>query len=210
MSNFIDYFGRYHDKPVTEKNPIPSNNGWIYTAYAEKGNLPINYFALASCFKRCKSVNMEMPNGISLHRHPIGSKDTAVPISRDEILGMASLGLLKLKHLNGWNFSPYPIPSFNPIKTIRQFLELIGKHRNYLWENNMSHTYRFAFSVPITDRHFILQKCGKFNVFYWLVAKIDARFSKPKNGIHWVKYGGDERKKIMQSEFPENHPLRSI
>lgn len=207
MNYYEDKWGRFHDKPVTDTNPIPSNNGWIYTAYVEKAGITVDYLGLGICFLNCKVSNPELPNSIALIRTP--NKPTP-PISRDEILGMAALGFLKPRHLNGWNFSPYAIPKFNLFKTIKQFIELRGKHRNYLWQNNMSHTYRFAFSVPLTDRHFILQKWGKFNPFYWLVAKIDAKFSKPKNGIHWLKYGGSERIPAMQQEFPQDHPLRRI
>jgi hypothetical protein len=207
MSNYIDHWGRYHHKEVKDESHIPSNNGFIYTAYAEKAKLPIDYLMLELCFMQCKVPNIGADNGISLLRSP---GQTTPPISRDEILGMAALGFLKPRHLDGWNFSPYAIPKLNIFKTISQFLQLRGKHRNYVWQNNMSHTYRFAFSVPLPDRHFILKCWGKFNPFYWLVAKIDAKFSKPKNGIHWLKYGGDERKKIMQEEFPENHPLRML
>jgi hypothetical protein len=207
MNNYVDRWSRYHDKPRLDGNHIPSNNGFIYTAYAEKANLPIDYLMLEMCFMKCKTANSELPNGIALLRSP---NQLTPPISRDEVLGMAALGFLKPRHLNGWNFSPFPIPRFNPLKTISQFLELRGKHRNYMWLNNMSHTYRFAFSVPLTDRHFILKCWGKFNPIYWLIAKIDSKFSKPKNGIHWLKYGGEDRKIIMQQEFPEDHPLRNV
>ena len=202
---YIDKWGRYHDKACLN-GESSSNNGWIYTAYAEKLGLEVDYFTLAMCFRSCKIANRDLANGIALIRSP--NKETP-PMSRDEVLGMVSLGFLKPQHLNGWNFSPYAIPKFNLIKTIKQFLELKDKHRNYLWQNKMEHTYRFAFSVPLTDRHFILQKWGRFNPFYWLVAKIDSMIGKPTNGIPWLKYGGEERKIAMQSEFAEDHPLRS-
>jgi hypothetical protein len=127
------------------------------------------------------------------------------PISRDEILGMAALGFLKPSHLNGWNFCPYKLPSFNPIKTITQFWELKGKHRNYLWQNKLEHTYRFAFSVPLSDRHFILSTWGKFNIFYWAIAKLDSVIGKPTNGIPWLKYNKDIE--AMKLEFPKDHPF---
>lgn len=211
MNNYVDKWGRYHDKPVTDIKPVPSNNGWIYTAYAEKGGIKVDYFNLGGCFLNCKVANGELPNGISLIRSP----DKATPpISRDEILGMASLGFLKPRHLNGWNFSPYAIPKFNLFKTISQFLEIKGKHRNYLWKNNMSHTYRFAFSMPIQDRAFLLECWGETKsiryFFYKGIALLDAKFGKPDNGIPWLKYGGDKRKEIMKTEFPEDHPLRNI
>lgn len=195
MNYYVDMWGRYHDKPVKDRDVIPSNNGWIYTAYAEKYGLDIDWLMLGICFKSCKG------NGVLL-RSPA---KFSPPISRDEILGMAALGFLKPEHLNGWNFSPYPIPKFNLIKTIKQLLELRGKHRNYLWQNGMDQVYRFAFSVPLVDRHFILTKWGKFNILYWAIAKVDSLI-KGDNGIYWLKYG--KGVEIMQKEFPEDHPLR--
>lgn len=197
--NYEDRWGRFHHKPCKDYEPS-SNNGWIYTAYAEKLKIPLKNHMLELCFKGCITPNNK------LNRHPSGIK-SEVPISRDEILGMASLGFLKPEHLNGWNFCPYDMPSFNLIKTIKQFLELRGKHRNYLWQNKLDHTYRFAFSVPLVDRHFILQKWGKFNFFYWMVAKIDS-ILPIDNGIGWLKYGKDIDK--MKKEFPEDHPIQQI
>lgn len=204
MSNYVDKFGRYHDKPVTESNPIPSNNGWIYTAYAEKAGLPVDHSLLTNCFVQCKQFDRKTGR-LSLIRSP---GDSTPPISRDEILGMAALGLLAPKHLNGWSFSPYKIPKFDLIKTVNQVIEMIGKHRNYLWQNNMDQLYRFAFSVPLADRHFILQKWGmKSSFMYRLIAKVDS-FIRGSNGIRWLKTGkGIEE---MKAEFPEDHPLRKI
>ena len=128
------------------------------------------------------------------------------PISRDEILGMAHFGFLKPHHLYGWNFSPYEIPKFSLVKLIKQLMELRGKNRNYFWQNNLDQIYRFAFSVPLSDRHFILKKWGKFNLFYWAVAKIDSLLPV-KNGIGWLKYDKDIEK--MREEFPLDHPLQN-
>lgn len=208
MSNYIDKYGRYHDKPVIDTNPIPSNNGWIYTAYADKSELPIDWLALTRCFRQCMQVDPETGR-LFLVRSPY--QDTP-PISRDEILGMSALGLLKSKHLNGWNFSPYPIPTFCLKTLIKQIKELKGQHRNYFWKNKLDQIYRFAFSVPVQDRAFLLE-CWRETksiryLFYKAVAFVDSKISTPKNGIQWLKYGGDERKKIMQKEFSEDHPLQ--
>jgi hypothetical protein len=127
---------------------------------------------------------------------------------------MASLGFLRPTHLNGWSFSPYPTPPFNLKTLIKQVLELRGEHRNYFWQNGLSQIYRFAFSVPLQDRAFILECWGETRsrryFFYKAIAFLDSKIGKPKNGIPWLKYGGGERKQIMQTEFPEDHPLRSI
>jgi hypothetical protein len=206
MNRYVDKWGRYHDKPVI--NGVPSsNNGWIYTAYAAKGGLEIDKLPLAMCFRKCKLIDESLPKNLRLIRSP--AKELP-PISRDEILGMAALGFLKEDHLNGWNFSPYPIPKFSLIKFVKQLFEIRNKHRNYLWQNNMNQVYRLAFSVPIADRHFILSCWGKFNIFYYLIAKVDSLLFKPTNGIHWLKYGGDERKAIMKTEFPSDHPLQGV
>lgn len=203
MSKYQDKFGMYHDKPAREGEPS-SNNAWIYTAYAKKAGLPYDENLVSLTFNKCKKSSLEHSKGFYFIRTPYRASP---PISRDEILGMAALGFLKENHLDGWNFSPYKVPRFSLIQTIKQLIELKGKHRNYFWRNGLSQIYRFAFSVPIQDRHFILTKWGKFNILYWIVDRLD-RFRKPKNGIHWLKYGTN--KKIMQEEFAEDHPLRKI
>lgn len=204
MNNYVDKWGRYHHKPVTPTNIYPSNNGWIYTAYAAKAGLPVDMNKLQICFENCKKV----VNGkVTLLRHPIGYK--VGPTSRDEILGMAALGFLKPEHLDGWNFSPFPIPKFNLIETLKQFWEIKDKHRNYFWQNNLTQVYRFAFSVPLSDRHFILKKWGKFNIFYWIIATLDGILSKPDNGIPWLKESNNNII-YMKAEFPTDHPLRNV
>jgi hypothetical protein len=203
MKNFTDKWGRYHHKEVTDANPVPSNNGWIYTAYAYKLDLPLDWLMLGFCYRSCRQLDSEFTR-MYLIRSP---DKFSPPISRDEVLGMAALGFLRPQHLDGWSFCPYKIPAFNPIKTIQQFMELRGKHRNYLWQNKLEHTYRFAFSVPLSDRHFILQKWGKFNIFYWAIAKVDSLL-KITNGIGWLKY--DKNIEAMKSEFPDDHPFNKL
>jgi hypothetical protein len=204
MLNFVDKYGRYHDKPVTDSNPIPSNNGWIYTAYADKLNLTVDKEKLQKCFNEC--LVTEIPADSSSPHHLIRSPYLPLPpISRDEILGMAALGMLKPEHLNGWNFSPFPLPAFNIVTLVKQLWEIRNKHRNYFWQNALSMVYHVAFSVPLTDRHFILSKWGEFNWFYFIVAKVDSLF-KPKNGLGWLKYNRD--KEVMLEEFSADHPFK--
>lgn len=198
VNNYVDVFGRYHDKPVTQENQTPSNNGWIYTAYAKKAGLPIDTYKLKMCAELCdqgdnifwRSPGKELP-----------------PLSRDEVLGLAALGHLP-KHISEtWNFSPYRLPKFSLIKTVKQFMQQYGEHRNYFWQNGLDQIYRFAFSVPLVDRHYILQQQNKFNIFYWAIAKFDSMFGK-ESGIRYLKYG--KSKKAMQQEFPVDHPIRNV
>lgn len=227
MSNYFDKYGRLHHKPITISDPIPSNNSWLYTAYFAKAGGKVGMTALSYCFNRCR-VYYEAKGEYIINRNPGKS---SVPFSRDEYLGVVALGLLTGKLNNNWNFCPFKIPRFNPFKLIKQLWELRpsfievttderlsfmnhfkSKHRNYFWQNNLDQLYRFAFSVPLVDRHFILTKWDKFqwynpvHIFYKLVAKIDGKFGA--SGIRWLKYGGEENKLAMVREFPENHPIR--
>lgn len=220
MSNYQDQWSRYHDKPTDGINPS-SGNGFLYTAYAVKLGLPISPTQLKWCWELCSI-------GGVLRRNPEGQTS---PFSRDECLGAAYLGLLKPNQLKGWNFSPYPLPKLQVLRLLRQlnmlwtikpatetgsWYKLFGpiyvRHRNYFWKNGLSQIYRVSFSVPLQDRAFLLECWGETKslryFFYKAIAKLDATFSKPKNGIHWLKYGGEERKRIMQQEFPSGHPLR--
>ncbi len=200
MQNYQDKYGRYHHKPCINGEPS-SNNGYIYTAYADKLGLPLNDSELQFCFNKCVNEH----NTFILRSPGKGLP----PMSRDEILGAAALGLLKARNLQGWSFSPRPIPRFNLFKLIAQLLEVRGKHRNYFWENNLDQLYSFAFSVPIQDRDFILDNTDKkVNVFaalfYSAVATIDKWVNEP-SGITWLKYGKGLEE--MKSEFPADHPI---
>jgi hypothetical protein len=211
MNSYQDQWGRYHDKPCKDGEPS-SGNGWIYSAYAAKAGLPLNDTLLNECFRDC--IAKREDGKVCFTRHPEG-RFTEVPISRDEILGMAALGLLRKGHLNGWSFSPYPLPRFRLIMLIKQAKEAYGKHRNYLWLNGLQQLYRFAYSVPLQDRYFLLTNSNiESNVvakaFYWAYAKVQSLVTKPKNGIHWLKHGGEKNKEIMKAEFPADHPLQGI
>ncbi len=203
MNNYFDKYGRLHDKPCVN-GQSSSNNGFIYSAYAKKGGMEIN---IPETFATICAIDYK--------RHPNFVKEDQVPMSRDEILGLAYLGFISDKLVNGgWSFSPYPIPKFSLFKLIKQAIELRGQHRNYFWKNKLDQIYRFAFSVPIQDRAFILECWGETKslryFFYKAIAFIDSKIGKPKNGIPWLKYGGDKRKKIMQKEFPIDHPLQNV
>lgn len=211
MKNYIDKYGRIHHKPVTEETPCPSNNAWIYSAYYVKAGGKLNQVLLSEAFR--DSVHKREDGVLYTTRHPNGLY-TKVPQSRDELLGMAFLGLLKKEHLNGWNFSPFIVPKFKILSFIKQAREAYGKHRNYFWLNGLSQLYHVAFSVPVQDRAFMLECFGEKRslryLFYKAIALLDAKFAKPKNGIHWLKYGGEDRKKLMLPEFSEDHPIRNL
>lgn len=237
MNNYQDKYGRFHHKPVTDGEPS-SNNGWIYTAYAQKVGVPVDMEQLKVCFRYCSVVSTYQSPA-----HIIRSPGNPLPvISRDEILGMTSLGFLKPEHLQSWNFSPYTLPKFSFTKLLSQLWQLRPtfsysvtintdtnsssqsflewKHRNYFWQNGLDQIYRFAFSVPVQDRYFILKKWDSFkwykpsHILYLTIAKIDAKLSP--SGLRFLKYtpypfktfADGESIKAMISEFPTDHPIR--
>jgi hypothetical protein len=230
--SYFDKFGRIHHKPCKDGEPS-GNNGWLFSAYYKKAGGSLSFIMLNECFRDC--VKQHPDGQLFLIRSP---DKPLPPFSRDEAIGLAYLGLLRKEHLNGWNFSPYPVPRFSlktllkqlwevsphrvdhplavPPKGIKEYkivgIRFFSKHRNYFWHNNLDQLYRFAFSVPLVDRHFLLThtniSCNIVSrAFYKLVSKLDS-LKKPKNGIAWLKYG--KGKEEMLKEFPADHPLRSL
>jgi hypothetical protein len=222
MSNYFDKWGRLHHKPCINGEPS-GNNGWLFSAYAKKAGISLNDTLLAECFRDCVRTH---PDG---QRYLVRSPDKELPpMSRDEILGLAYLGLLRKEHLNGWNFSPYPLPKFSLKTLLKQLwefrpemyryglkgnkkLNIEWKHRNYFWQNNLDQLYRLSFSVPLVDRHFLLTHAELdanivARAFYWAIAKVDSLMPKA-SGIRWLKYG--KSREEMEREFPLDHPLRS-
>jgi hypothetical protein len=205
QNNAVTYWDKYdrlHDKPTVAGEPS-SNNGWIYTAYYYK----IPRFEFSSALVQAGEFCAK-----NLTRHPF-VYDNEPPISRDEILGLAYLGFLKPEHLNDWNFAPkfFKPPKFNLLTFLDQATEAYGEHRNYFWKQRLSQLYHVAFSVPLTDRYFLLQTWGKYkwyypsHLLYASISKIDSIFGG-ESGIRYLKY--DKSWKAMQAEFPADHPLR--
>lgn len=222
MNNYVDIRGRLHDKPVTTANQFPCNNANLYSAYGAKAGVDLNLDkeTLVIC-------------AVDKVRHRVADKKTEVPMSRDEILGLAYFGYVSLTN---WKFNPKdkPIPKFSLIKLVKQLWELRPtfeysvtvntenntsannyfkfKHRNYFWKNNLDQLYRFAFSVPLSDRHFILKKWGKFryynpiHLFYAAFGKINSKISP--SGLDWLKYHEKRGLEAIKQEFPEDHPIR--
>lgn len=223
MNIYEDQNGQFHNKPVTGSNPIPTNDGFIRTAYAQKVGLITWPSKLRSLFQLC------LKEGKLFQRLP---NKPEPPPSRDVVLGAFYLRLMKMEHMNGWNFSPYKLPKFSLIQLIKQawalvivqpyYKRILGvdvklyhfelSHRNFFWNNSLSQIYHIAFSVPLQDRYSILKWSGRFKYYlpshllYASISLID-RLGKP-SGIRYLKYGGEKNMRAMCKEFPADHPIR--
>lgn len=196
-NNYIDRWGRIHDKPCTNSEPS-SNNAWIYSAYAKKLGIKLKIDPV--CFDLCAA---------NYTRHP---NDFEPPMSRDEILGMAYLGLgfgiIKITH--DWYFHGEKPAPFNLIKLIKE-LWLSRGHRNNFWKNKYTQVYRFAFGVPLTDRAFILKEIyGEASWYYLLIEWFDKKLKTKSNSsklIRWLKYDIDPGLETFEEYFGKDHPI---
>jgi len=195
---YIDKQGRIHDKEVVD-GKYSSNNGFFYSAVAKKlgGFIPLDYRYANECAKKkVRHLDKFEP-----------------PISRDEILGLVYLDVMKSKELPTWNFSPYHLPKFNLIQLLKQLWESKDQHRNYFAKNNLSQMYHVAFSVPLQDRHFINKRFKKLNPLYWIIAKVDS-WLKPKTNsghlIRFLKYDIMPDIKVFVEYFGEQHPITQL
>lgn len=196
MSNYRDNQGFYHDKPSTGQPS--SNNGFYYTAIGLILDAPDCYDYDYRIASYCATKRIRQTG--------------SPPISRDEVLGLVVLGYYKELNIKNWNFSPYPLPKFNLVRFTYQLFLLIQHHkdRNYFWRNNLDQMYRIAFSVPLSDRHFILKRTyQKSNLFYWIIHKIESKIRYKKKSprlLNWFKTGNDPQAVI--NYFDEQHPFR--
>ncbi len=201
MQNYIDKFGQYHARP-TEGDP-PTNDGFIVSAYAKKAGLVVDLHQLKDLFSQ-----LARTNGLPLERLPGKSHPY---LSRDVILGLYYLGIIDeewIKDKHRWSFSPHPIPKFNILKSLQELGECRNQHRNYFWENELSHIYRFAFAVPVTDRFVMMRRPS---LFIKMVGLINKHLMKPKSNssklIHWLKYDKVPELRVFEEYFGHDHPI---
>lgn len=160
MVSWTDAYERWHDKPTDGEKPS-SNNGYIYSAYAKNLGLLKKYHSIADCFQ--KSIrNLEHVN---FTRHPdIWLTDGTPPPSRDEVLGLVSLGILDASHLinNQWCFwiEGDPLDRLDWFNIVLEMLKLSGKHRNEVWTGNYPHAKQLAFRLNFHDVFYVKSMNG--------------------------------------------------
>lgn len=179
MNNYLDKYGRYHHKPVTEENPYPSNNSFLYSGYASLVGVPVDSKPVLECFKECSTQ-------YGYNRNPDGNLFPAS--SHDEVVGLFMLFKSKegseslyeeqkeqyFQVCNLPEFSPKPLYKLNPIKAA---LELYALSKE---DSPRKSTYKYPYIFPITFRHlpqhtYFYARCASVSVtflhtFYFMLA----------------------------------------
>lgn len=178
MTNeYVCNLGLWHDKKCINGRSS-SNNGWIYTAYAKMLGFHVNPINLKNFYNLCKIEVNE--NRFDMNRLPNKHEP---PMSRDEIIGMASLGVLQWEMLesNHWVFKGRG-EKFEA-KHVKKFLEGLAAlalksfftrkkiHRNDFWKKNMKSMYQIAFRLAPHDVYYIKKlngdKPNKIECTFW-------------------------------------------
>jgi hypothetical protein len=204
VSEYVDIYWHFHHKKVLEGGKPSTNDGLVMTAIAKKLGFEVSR----------KKVNVSVV--YDKYNTPVTilrNRETRFPPpSRDSILGFSTLwGKYIFKD---WFFCHWEIPKFNLIETIKSAylclkeMKTSKKPRNVVW--NYPHLYRFAFSVPLQDRDYLLRLNGEFNLFYWLIARIDqARGSDTVQSqlLRFIKYDEMPDIKTFFFYFGKDHPF---
>lgn len=84
MNQYVDNLGRWHIKKVTEADPYPTNNAYIYSFYAKMVGLPVTLSEEVTA----DLVNLDLR---PISRHPRVKPPATPPVSFDEYVGLAGL-----------------------------------------------------------------------------------------------------------------------
>ena len=161
MRNYVDKYGFYHDRVVSEDKEPSSNNPAIYTAYAKLLGLPVDRGLVADAVRASRTRNHIESLQFSQNRLP---NQTTPPMSRDEIIGLASLGLLDYYALANSGFVFHYEPEANTekhlsfkgaLKAIKALWAIRNKHRNEVWKGKHYDGYTLAFRLSAADRYYV-------------------------------------------------------
>lgn len=161
MTSYQDKYTRWHNKK-TDGVKRSSGNGWIYSAYA-KYLMPdtLDKAKIKKCFKKC----LKKKRPLRVNRSP---KDIKEPMSKDEIIGMVSLGLLSNKTLrkSHYNFCSLKV-NFDRRLTATSIAratcllhKIRNKDRKYAWQHKMVGTYPLLFVLPPWDIYYVKKMGG--------------------------------------------------
>ena len=170
---FQDRYTLWHHNPCRNGNP-GSNNAWIYSAYS-KYLAPdtIDLKKMALRFDDC----FESASPLVIHRHPnVNGRLVADPFSKDEVIGVISLGLLNTSTLAASNYNHCDLPHkfdrgtgiVNIYKAIKAFIQINkdskgltgGPKRNYMWQNKFTDAYCLGFRLAPWDIYYVKMMAG--------------------------------------------------
>lgn len=222
---YQDKWTRWHDKPCINGEP-KSNNGWIYTAYGkylDKDHLVNRDLdKRLECYKGCRKS--EYP--LKVDRSP---NDPIPPLSKDEVIGMVSLGLMTRHELaySHWNFcnfeeyTPKKLTLSSIIKAAKLLYAARKEHRNYIWENKVEDAYPLAFLLPPEDQYYVIKHYGKSpGIFRTLIFYINTILTltgdnKSAKMLKWLQLEDMnhpllrfvDKDKFVRDYFGEEHPF---
>lgn len=215
----------WHDRECKDGEPR-SNNRNIYTAYSKYLIGPTDYvidtkrgYAFNACVKSFEPLKI---NRLPDKEEP--------PMSKDEIIGMISLGYisyidLKRSHWNFCNFDDYKpekLSIINVLKALFKMFQIRKEHRNYFWENRIEEVYCLAFLLPIWDiyyaKRFSHEKVSKLETiaFYLNALMVIFKGNKSSRMLLWLQLKDMNHflskiipeKKWINDYFEEGHPFR--
>lgn len=168
IDNYVCENGFFHDRPSVDRKPS-SNNGWIYTAMSKYAlKLSFDKEDFLPIFKRCFNTKSSL---YMINRLP--GMDSP-PISRDEIIGMASLKMPIAQILADNNFKMYKdiLGEIPLIDTFKVLWKMRKEHRNHFWQNEILEAYPVAMRLFWHDRYYLKKVSGmkanilEFFMFY--------------------------------------------
>lgn len=237
ITKYIDNLGRFHIKEVTESDPYPTNNAYIYSFYAKVVGLPVVITHPAAG----QLLNLDTK---VLTRHP---GDNTPAISHDEYVGAAGLDqiyaadIVEYGEKNYWQFcdvivdrEPYkPIPWRKVVidDALAAYEELANDKDGYRKASaKYPALFPFAFWHRPEQQYFYYRCAGRSpgitRTIYFIGASIASIFSKDGvmfgfKTLQFKKLGPTLIEKTLiklhdkygnfkercKAYFPEDHPI---
>lgn len=149
--NYFDFYGRLHDRPVTELRSFPCHNSFLFSGYASVLDIKLDKALIFEAWLRCQTT-------YGYNRHP---DNKSVPLSsHDECVGMFMLEDIsgakdlykklersRFQVCNLQDFKPAPIYKLNPLKVAADFYKLSKE------ENARKATWKYPYIAPVIFRN---------------------------------------------------------
>jgi len=221
MNNYQDKWTRWHDKPCNNGEPR-SNNGWIYSAYSKYlAPNTTDLYKRLECYNECNTKYVPL----KIDRNP---GDKFPPLSKDEVIGMVSLGLLTRHELEAshWNFcnleyTPEKLTFSSIYKAAKALFKIRKEDRNYVWQNNVTEAYPLAFWLAPHDQYYVTRFYGykatilQTIAFYLNILSVLTGKNKSVKMLLWLQLEDLEhplakkmpKNKWVKDYFGEEHPF---